>query len=230
MDKTANAQSKVGHQIVMPWRQVIQIAWNSVRVRWSRVIITTLSLMLAITFFAYTLMTFDILNSAWPHADDRLRHEIIMAGYEPSEHTAGSSKVFGVSAKDIWLLMLAILVCLVGITNAQIMAVTERFREIGTMKCLGALDTFVIKIFICESIYQGIAGSFVGSLLGIVLAVVSLAIKFGFDIVLYFSFITAVKNIGLSVAIALLLSLLGILYPCFMAARMEPAVALRHEI
>ncbi len=214
----------------MPWKQVVQIAWNSVKVRWSRVAITTLSLALAISFFTYTLMTFDILNSAWPHADDKMKHEIIMAGYEPSEHITDEGRVFGVSAKDVWLLMLAILVCLVGITNAQIMAVTERFREIGTMKCLGALDSFVIKIFICESIYQGIAGSLMGSLLGIVLAVVSLAFKFGFDIILYFSFTAAIKNTGLSITIALLLSLIGILYPCFMAARMEPAVALRHEI
>ena len=39
--------------------------------------------------------------------------------------------------RQIWLVIMALLVCTVGITNAMLMSVAERFREIGTMKCLG---------------------------------------------------------------------------------------------
>jgi putative ABC transport system permease protein len=51
------------------------------------------------------------------------------------------------TAKQRWIIILSLLVCVVGIVNAQLMAVTERFREIGTMKCLGALDRFVLRLF-----------------------------------------------------------------------------------
>ena len=46
---------------------------------------------------------------------------------------------------------MSLLVCTVGITNSMLMAVTERFKEIGTMKCLGALDSFVVVLFMLES-------------------------------------------------------------------------------
>jgi hypothetical protein len=57
-----------------------------------------------------------------------------------------------------WLMSLALLVAFVGILNAMLMSVTERFREIGTMKCLGALDSFIIKLFLIESLFQGGVG------------------------------------------------------------------------
>ena len=51
----------------------------------------------------------------------------------------------------------------------MLMSVTERFREIGTMKCLGALDGFIVKLFLIESLFQGMAGTVMGVLLGLVL-------------------------------------------------------------
>ena len=47
------------------------------------------------------------------------------------------------------------LVAFVGVLNAMLMSVTERFREIGTMKCLGALNSFIVKLFLIESLFQG---------------------------------------------------------------------------
>ena len=72
-----------------------------------------------------------------------------------------------------WLLGLALLVAFVGILNAMLMSVTERFREIGTMKCLGALDSFIIKLFLIESLFQGLVGTALGVAGGLVLSLAS---------------------------------------------------------
>ena len=87
-----------------------------------------------------------------------------------------ASRVFSDSAaaiqqrsKDTWLVVLSLLVCLVGIANAMLMSVTERFREIGTMKCMGALDGFIIKLFILESSFMGTAGTIIGVVVGLLL-------------------------------------------------------------
>src|SRR5437762_13903572 len=78
-----------------------------------------------------------------------------------------------------WLVGLALLVAFVGILNAMLMSVTERFREIGTMKCLGALDGFIIKLFLIESLFQGAVGTLVGVLLGLALSLIAASISFG---------------------------------------------------
>src|SRR5204863_933204 len=73
-----------------------------------------------------------------------------------------------------WLLGLALLVAFVGILNAMLMSVTERFREIGTMKCLGAHDSFTIKLFLIESLFQGVVGTVLGILTGLILSILAL--------------------------------------------------------
>merc|ERR1712098_155893 len=80
----------------------------------------------------------------------------------------GEEQEAGISTKDKWLIIMSLIVCVVGITNSMLMSVTERFREIGTMKCLGALDHFVVILFLLESGFQGFAGALVGALIGFV--------------------------------------------------------------
>ncbi len=126
-----------------------------------------------------------------------------------------------------WLIGLALLVAFVGILNAMLMSVTERFREIGTMKCLGALDGFIIKLFLIESLFQGVVGTVIGVIIGLLLSIAAASIGYG-------SF--AWKNVpwgelGLGVAICLavgiILTVAGALYPSWRAARMQPIEAMR---
>jgi putative ABC transport system permease protein len=213
----------VERQVVLPFGQVVRISFNSMRVRLSRSLITTASLALAIAFVAYIWSGYDILNSVWSHVDSASQEDILSSGYEMIDGH------FGTSPKDRWLAILSLLVAVVGIVNAQLMAVTERFREIGTFKCLGALNSFVVRIFVLEGIYQGIFGGFVGCILGILISTFSLTLKLGWSAILFWPPLKMLFTIVWALVLAALLSLLGVMYPALVAARMEPAVALRAE-
>ncbi|MBD3240450.1 MAG: FtsX-like permease family protein, partial [Chitinivibrionales bacterium] len=60
--------------------------------------------------------------------------------------------------RSMWIITISLLVTVIGISNAMLMSVTERFREIGTMKCLGALSAFVRFMFLIESGFMGVVG------------------------------------------------------------------------
>jgi ABC-type antimicrobial peptide transport system permease subunit len=109
------------------------------------------------------------------------------------------------------------------------MAVTERFREIGTFKCLGALNSFVVRIFVLEAVYQGILGGISGSLAGVLFSTVSLLIKLGWPVLLWWPTGEMAIRILSVTGLAVILSLIGVVYPALVAAKMQPAVALRSE-
>jgi len=216
-------QQVIQKQVVLPWGQVGRIAFKSIRVRLSRSLITTATLALAIAFVAYTWSGYSLLNAVWSHADSSLQEQIVTSGYERADDG------FGTTPKDRWLAILSLLVCVVGIVNAQLMAVTERFREIGTLKCLGALDTFILRIFVLEAIYQGVFGGFVGGLAGVLVATLALLAKFGFAMLRWWPPGAMLSTVAAATLLAMFLSLLGVIYPALVAARMQPAIAMRAE-
>jgi len=213
----------IERQIVLPWDQVLKISFNALKARLFRSIITTLTLTLAVAFVSYTWSGYRMLNALWPEAHPSLQERIISSGYE----MVGG--VFGIGPKDKWLAMLSLMVCVVGIVNAQLMAVTERFREIGTIKCLGALDSFVVRLFVVEAFYQGLLGGLTGGLLGIAVSTASLTVKFGWIVLWTWPPLGMLFTIIWTSGLAVLLSLLGVTYPALVAARMQPAAALRAE-
>ena len=74
--------------------------------------------------------------------------------------------------RAIWIGIISLLVTVIGIANAMLMSVTERFREIGTMKCLGALSSFVTQMFVLEASLMGLVGGIVGAVAGALFAIV----------------------------------------------------------
>jgi putative ABC transport system permease protein len=84
---------------------------------------------------------------------------------------AGADITAEESARNNWLVALSLLVCTVGITNSMLMSVSERYREIGTMKCLGAMESFVVRIFMIEAAAMGLLASGMGALVGMGLMV-----------------------------------------------------------
>jgi hypothetical protein len=166
------------------------------------------------------------------NAIDETRLALIKQGENPltaaqKQDMKSAPGVGEAQARDYWLMTMALLVAFVGITNAMLMSVTERFREIGTMKCLGALDSFVVKLFLIESSMQGFLGTLLGVILGLVLALLKVYTDYGGTA---FGFLPWL-DLGFAFTFALVcgtfLAVGGALYPAYVAAKMEPAVAMR---
>jgi hypothetical protein len=137
--------------------------------------------------------------------------------------------VLGFSGRTVWLIVVSLMVCVVGIANAMLMSVTERFQEIATMKCLGATDGFIMINFILESCFQGLAGGVVGAVLGFGLGLVRSALKYG---ALSFSQLPGLDVLaaaGAAMGIGVTLSAMAAVYPAWVAARLAPMEAMRIE-
>ena len=129
-----------------------------------------------------------------------------------------------------WLLGLALLVAFVGILNAMLMSVTERFREIGTMKCLGALDGFIIKLFLLESLFQGFVGTLLGVLLGLGLSLALAGLSYGGYAYENLPWTSLLILGGVSLVVGVALTVAGALMPAYQAARMQPIEAMRSDV
>lgn len=119
-----------------------------------------------------------------------------------------------------WLAATSLLMCLVGVTNSMLMSVTERYREIGTIKCLGASDGFIVKVFFLESLVLGTIGSFCGAVLGSVAVALFEGFKLG----------PVLETSLLGTGIGLTMTVLAAIAPAIQASRMPAAVALRVEV
>ena len=225
LDTSTEKGGDISRQVVLPFMKSFEISLKSIRVRFFRSLITTMSLVLAVSFLSFVRVGTDTANGMLQTKDKKLYQDLVRAGYdlEPGATSAGSS------AKERWIVFLSLLVCVVGIVNAQLMAVTERFREIGTIKCLGALDSFVLRLFVIEAGMQGLAGAGAGSLLGGMAAMLSGLFRFGIVAWENVSWLAVAKSLTLATLVGCGLSLLGVLYPAIVAARMQPVEAMRVE-
>ena len=218
-------KTSVNRQIVLPFAKSVEISLKSIKVRFFRSLITTMSLVLAVSFLSFVRVSNDVANGLLAMQDRQLRQAVIRAGYDigPADTNAGASP------KQRWIIILSLVVCVVGIVNAQLMAVTERFREIGTMKCLGALDRFILRLFILEAGMQGLAGAGAGALAGALFALIGALLRYGPVSFTAVSWVAVIGSFAIAVAVGCILSLAGVLYPAILAARMQPVEAMRVE-
>lgn len=227
--------AKIARQVVLPFRKSLEISLKSIRVRFFRSMVTVASLVLAVAFLSFILTGSEVAGGLLRSGEPSLRVALIEAGYDlpaippPAALAAAEAEGLGASPKERWIVLLSLLVCTVGIVNAQLMAVTERFREIGTMKCLGALDRFILRLFLLEAGIQGLAGSLIGALGGICIGLATALIRFGGVAVAAVSITGLGRVMVFSIAVGAGLSLLGVVYPAVVAARMRPVEAMRAQ-
>ena len=210
-------------QVVLPFKKSVEIAVKSIRSRFFRTLITTMSLVLAISFYAYIKVNAHIISSIASSEDKNAIQRLTLQGVE----LPGEGQAHGPSPQERWILFLSLLVCVVGIVNTQLMAVADRFREIGTMKCLGALDRFILRLFLIEAALQGLIGSAVGGVAGAFIAFLGALIKYGGSIVALINLNQILTSILSAIFLGCLLSIIGVLYPALLAAKMQPVEAMK---
>ena len=132
---------------------------------------------------------------------------------------------------ESWYLMLvlALVVSTAGVLNAMLMSVAQRYREIGTFKCLGALDSLVLYSVLVEAAMVGLVGSVAGVTAGAIVAIVLGLADAGLR---YFSQLGAwliPLKILLVFAVGMMLTTLGAAIPAWIAAKMPPVEAMRGE-
>jgi putative ABC transport system permease protein len=105
------------------------------------------------------------------------------------------------------------------VMNNLVAGVIARRREIGVLKALGWRDVMLTRLFLEEGISIGLMGGLLGVVTGV-----------GIYATLYGDLTSALLWVGLvGVGVACVVGCLGGLYPSFLATRVLPAEAVRHE-
>lgn len=115
---------------------------------------------------------------------------------------------------------ISLIVGAVGIMNIMIVTVTERTKEIGTLKALGYSAKDILTMFVIESIIISVLGGIIGTLLGLLVAYVLTSLL---DMPMAFPYSSILIGVGLSVFVGVLAGA----QPSYRAAKMNPVDALR---
>lgn len=159
----------------------------------------------------------------------RLRHKIKEGAYDDFtiNNMAAVMDTMMETANTITLLLgciaaISLLVGGIGIMNIMLVSVTERTREIGIRKALGATFNNILLQFLIEAMVIGIVGGFFGVILGIG---ASYIVSFFFNWKTVISVLAIVVAVVFSVGIGLFFGI----YPARKAALLNPIDALRYE-
>ena len=115
---------------------------------------------------------------------------------------------------------ISLVVGAVGIMNIMIVTVTERTREIGTLKALGYSSRDVLLLFVIESIIISLIGGIIGTIFGLVVAYIGVTL-------IGFTMAVPISSIFFGIGLSVFVGVLAGAQPSYRAARMNPVDALR---
>ncbi len=158
--------------------------------------------------------------------DDPTEDDFIVRSSEQASQILSIVSV-GLTAFITTIATISLVVGGIGIMNIMLVSVTERTREIGLRKALGALHRDILLQFLCESIVLTVIGGIIGIVLGIVLAFFASLLVGSLLSTYHFSVSTGAIVVSLLMAV-----ITGIVFgisPARKAAALHPMEALRYE-
>ena len=215
-------KSIIPEQQQVSWLVTVQVSWAGIKRRFFRSLITMSGVVLAIAFLTYMQLQ-NVIVKGLIKADDQVLNVLLQK--------AGVDIYSGDSSDRMMLLLiiLSLLACLVGIVNSMLMSVTERIKEIGTLKCLGALDGFIIRSYFIESSMQGVAGTALGCIIGLAVALSAALSNYGRYVFPNLAYGGVLLALLLSFLVGTMLSIVAAILPAYMAAKKQPVDAMRVE-
>ncbi|HPD03324.1 MAG TPA: ABC transporter permease [bacterium] len=115
----------------------------------------------------------------------------------------------------------------IGIMNIMLVSVTERTREIGLRKAIGATNGQILRQFLLESVCLTLIGGSIGIISGVLVsylaAVVAHLLRYQWD------FVISIPALLIAVLISIAIGIIFGLYPARRASNLEPVDALRYE-
>jgi putative ABC transport system permease protein len=117
---------------------------------------------------------------------------------------------------------ISLLVGGIGIMNIMLVSVTERTREVGIRKALGARRFDILAQFLAEAVVLSLLGGVIGVAAGYLIARLA-------EYFLHFPAPVSVSTVLLAVAVSVAIGVFFGVYPAWKASRQDPIVALRYE-
>ena len=133
------------------------------------------------------------------------------------------SSITGVLGISAWVIgIITVLGSSIALMNIMIVSVTERTREIGVRKSLGATQKTIAWQFFMETLLIGQMGGFLGIILGVLAG-------YGLSSLAHFAFTIPWMAIFSAVITSFIVALVSGLYPAIKASKLDPIEALRYE-
>jgi putative ABC transport system permease protein len=128
----------------------------------------------------------------------------------------------GITLAMVFISSIALLVGGVGVMNIMLVSVTERTREIGIRKAIGAVRRDIVQQFLTEAMTLSGIGGAIGVALGLGIAAAVRALS-------PLATTTPLWSIVLGLVVSISIGLFFGIYPAYKAARLDPVEALRYE-